>query len=475
MRDFKYIWVIGLVVTALIVVVPIVLFTTGQSEASDDPYAHLPPEIPHTDHTVLMTEPFESATEVTARCLECHEDAAHEVQDSVHWTWQADAVEVAWHDEPLSVGKANLINNFCIGIQSNYESCTSCHAGYGWTDADFDFSADNAENIDCLVCHDTTGTYVKGRGGYPVEGVDLLSVAQNVGVSSRETCGSCHFNGGGGNGVKHGDLDQSLINPPESLDVHMGRLDFECSTCHRTEDHQIGGRSISVSVDDANQVYCTDCHSDDLHADERINDHLDAVACQTCHVPAGARREGTKLFWDWSTAGNDWPEDPHAYLKIKGSFIYEENFIPAYDWYSGTAERYLLGDPINPDEITVINDPLGNIDDPDAKIWPFKIHEARQPYDTVYNYLLQPTTSGEGGFWSSFDWHQAFVLGSEATGLPYSGEYGFATTHMYWPQTHMVAPASDALQCTDCHGDEGRLDWTALGYFGDPIHWGGRE
>ncbi len=36
----------------------------------------------------------------------------------------------------------------------------------------------------------------------------------------RTNCGSCHFNGGGGNNVKHGDLDESLYNPTETTDVH---------------------------------------------------------------------------------------------------------------------------------------------------------------------------------------------------------------------------------------------------------------
>ncbi len=59
----------------------------------------------------------------------------------------------------------------------------------------------------------------------------------------------------------------------------------------------------------------------------------------------------------------------------------------------------------------------------------------------VYNYLLQPKTFGEGGFWTEFDWDQALRMGSEAVGLPFSGEYGFAETEMYWPLTHTVAPA----------------------------------
>jgi mono/diheme cytochrome c family protein len=60
------------------------------------------------------------------------------------------------------------------------------------------------------------------------------------------------------------------------------------------------------------------------------------------------------------------------------------------------------------------------------------------------------------------------------TGLKYSGQYGFAETWMYWPSTHMVQPAANALQCNDCHGSNGRLDWKALGYPGDPMVWGGR-
>ncbi|KAB2853378.1 MAG: cytochrome C, partial [Anaerolineae bacterium] len=55
------------------------------------------------------------------------------------------------------------------------------------------------------------------------------------------------------------------------------------------------------------------------------------------------------------------------------------------------------------------------------------------------------------------------------------GQYGFAPTTSYWPQTHMVAPAEDALQCVDCHGENGRMDWEALGYPGDPMMWGGRD
>ncbi len=473
MKNFKYIWLVGILVTLAAIVVPLLIFLPRDVQATDDPWAHVPVRPSHTDHTVLMEGPYENGSEITQRCLECHEDAAYEVMNTVHWTWESEPYYVEGYDEPVTIGKKTGVNNFCLGIQSNWEGCTSCHAGYGWEDAGFDFA--NPENVDCLVCHDNSGGYRKGAAGFPLEGVDLVAAAQSVATPTRENCGSCHFNGGGGNGVKHGDLDQHLYNPTEDLDVHMGRYDFQCVDCHQSDDHEIQGQGMSVSLGSDNRLVCTDCHTADLHEDARINDHVSTVACQTCHIPAGAIKDPTKVYWDWSTAGqDDIEENVHSYLKIKGSFVYESDFTPEYTWYTGVESRYLWGDSISTDGPTVLNPPSGDINDPEALISPFKIHRAKQPYDTVYNYLLQPKTYGDGGFWTEFDWNQALDLGSEATGLPFSGEYGFAETEMYWPVTHLVAPVEDTLQCVACHSDEGRLDWIALGYPGDPIEWGGR-
>ena len=381
---------------------------------------------------------------------------------------------VEGRDEPISTGKKTTINNFCIGIRGNWSSCTACHAGYGWEDETFDF--ENTANVDCLVCHDSSGGYLKSKSGLPAEGVDLLASAKSVALPTRSNCGGCHFRGGGGNAVKHGDLDDSLLYPDESLDVHMGRYDFQCIDCHQTTDHVITGRSITVSVDMQNQIACTDCHQETLHADARINAHTGTVACQTCHVPRVAIKEATKTHWDWSEAGDETREEnTHEYLKIKGSFIYEKNLKPEFRWFNGLADRYLLGDTLEAGDVTALNRPRGDISDPNARIWPFKIHIAVQPYDRQNNYLLQPVTSGQGGYWKEFDWDQALQLGAEVTGMDYSGDFGFTTTTMYWPQTHMVAPKTEALQCQACHCEDGCLDWESLGFPGDPIKWGSRE
>lgn len=470
------VWLTGLLITLGVIAIPVAIFWPQAPPVRDNPQAALEPTPIHVSHADIVQGPLDTPQQVTRTCLTCHPEAGSHLMATTHWTWESEPFEVAWRDEPVTIGKANQINNFCIGAQGNQKQCMSCHAGYGWEEgASYDFSVQ--ENVDCLICHADLGTYGKGEYGNPAVGVDLLAAARSVRAPQRENCGYCHFDGGGGNGVKHGDLDQSLIFPSESLDVHMGQLDLQCTACHTTQDHQILGRLVpdNVTIDPAEQVTCTQCHDEQLHADERISAHVDAVACQTCHIPSMAVKDPTKTYWDWSTAGQDLAEDHYTYLKIKGSFVYQTDFKPTYTWFNGNLSyRYLLGDPVDPTTPTFINRPAGSIDDPTARIFPFKVHVAKQPYDTINDYLLQPITAGENGYWTNFDWDLAFRLAEPITGVKYSGSYGFAETWMYWPTTHMVQPKEGALQCTDCHAENGRLDWEALGYPGDPMEWGGR-
>lgn len=431
------------------------------------------PEHSHLDHAAYFTQPFRTPQEVTRACLKCHPRAATGVMQTPHWLWLGDPVMVSGHAKPVRLGKRNVINNFCISATGNNVQCMKCHAGYGWADSSFDFG--NRESVDCLVCHERTGAYLKGDYGIPTPETDLLAAARSVGYPKRENCGVCHNYGGGGEGVKHGDLDSRLDNPSRDDDVHMGQLGFLCIDCHRTVEHRISGRAFSVSVEGANGVACTDCHRAPPHTDRRLNAHLAAVACQTCHIGTYARKVPTKLNWDWSKAGDpDRPEDPHHYLKIKGEFVYGQDLVPEYAWFNRTVDRYLLGDHLDSTRVTDLNRPRGDIDDPVAKIWPFKVHRGLLPYDRVYSTLLPPVTAGVGGFWHGFDWDEALRRGARASGVRFSGKYGWNRTAMYWPLSHGVAPKERALQCNDCHGEPGRMDWAGLGYGGDPIRTGGR-
>ncbi len=444
---------------------------------SDAPWQRVARPSPHVDHSQLIAGPFEDGPAVTRACLECHPNAAREVMQTGHWTWAGQKAKLPGRSELIQVGKANLINNFCIHAGPNIEKCSSCHAGYGWHDNTFDFTSETSqENVDCLVCHEQTGTYVKGNAGNPEKGVDLVAVARSVARSTRKNCGDCHFKGGGGDAVKHGDLDGSMYFPKERIDVHMGRAGLVCTDCHRTHDHRIAGQGMAANPDPLLRVHCTDCHNSEPHGDERLDAHTASVACQTCHIPRMAIDAPTKTYWDWSEAGQGGrKEDPHEYLKIKGSFKYAQNIRPEYAWYNGRAYRYLTGQPIDPTRVVHINYPLGGPRDPEAKIWPFKVHRGKQIYDKVHQHLLAPRTAGPGGYWTEFDWDKACRIGAQETGIEYSGQYDWAETAMYWPLSHMVQAKEKALQCTDCHAEQGILNWKELGYDGDPAFHGDRR
>ena len=431
--------------------------------------------------------PFTDGPSVTATCLECHEDAAHDFMKTSHWTWLPTQDVVGKGEVPL--GKKNTLNNFCIAVDSNWPRCTSCHAGYGWKDASFDF--DNPENIDCLVCHDQTGTYKKfpTGAGHPVykpkewqgkiwEPLDLASLARTVGKPNRANCGACHFYGGGGNNVKHGDLDKSLVSPALNVDVHMSAdgQDFSCQDCHTTENHDIAGNAIFASPSGYNHMACTSCHDGEVHEKRILNWHGKSVACQTCHIPTVAKVFPTKTWWDWSTAGTNGEAAKDQYgkpvwVKKKGSFKWEKDLVPSYSWYDGVSSQYLLGDAINPDGVTKLNKPQGNRLDPKAKIYPFKIMRGKQPYDKQARIIAVPKLFGKTGFWKNgFDWNDALAQGMKAVGMEYSGEYGFAETEAWWRLNHMVSPKDQALRCKSCHAKDGsgRMDWAALGYEQDP-------
>lgn len=445
------------------------------------------------NHAEFISGPLKTGPEVTRKCMECHEQETRSFMKSVHWTW---AKKQVVNGKPMEYGKKNALNNFCIALPSNWSRCTSCHAGYGWKDNSFDFT--KAENVDCLVCHDTTGTYRKfpSGAGHPVyagekkefpkgkvwEPVDLVKVAQSVGTPTRAACGSCHFYGGGGDRVKHGDLDSTLTEPTPDIDVHMGgKSHMTCNSCHKGSDHGIRGEAASVSVGSgARTMGCIDCHKSDVHKSVMLNRHAGKIACQTCHIPTFAKAKPTKVWWDWSTAGKDVkPEEikkdaygEKQYDKMKGDFVWNRDIVPSYSWYNGSVERVLLGDKIDPSREVRLSAPKGSRTDPNARIFPFKVMRGKQPYDSVNKTVavvnvFGPPTS-ESAYWVHYDWNRAIAAGMKAAGQPYSGTFGWIETSMVWPINHMVAPKEKALKCMDCHGSKGRLDWKALGYAHDP-------
>lgn len=459
--------------------------------------ANVPDNRSTADHSRFkeLQQDFKNGPEVTAACLECHTEAASQLHATTHWTWAFDNELTG-----QALGKKNVINNFCVATASNWARCTSCHIGYGWKDEQFDLSSET--NVDCLVCHETTGTYQKfptgaGHPNYepkewpPGSGKvrqppDLAAVAQSVGDPKRENCGACHFYGGGGDGVKHGHLDSSMAKPDKALDVHMDvdGLNFTCQTCHTTGTHEIAGsRYVTIATDDRgvvvpgqadqNRATCESCHSLTPHKGmqaARLDAHIDTVACETCHIPTFARGgRKTKMWWDWSTAGKKDENGQGLVIKDedgyptydfkKGDFVWEDNVVPEYEWFNGDIRYSLLEDKIDPSGVVPINTLGGAAGQPDSRIWPFKVMRGKQPIDAEQNVFGVPHLFGkdDAAYWKTFDWDAALVAGMAERGLQYSRKLGFVETEYYWPVTHMVAPGEDALACADCHSRDGRL------------------
>lgn len=456
-----------------------------------------------TDHSQLkaLQGPFKSGPEVTKACLTCHNTAGHQVMKSIHWQWETTSPTTG-----KKLGKKWAANNFCGSVLSNEPRCTSCHAGYDWKDKSFDFS--NQSNVDCLACHDTTGTYKKfgtdaghplyaDREFEPMEGPpgkklfkapNLTTIAQHVGTPGRANCGACHFNGGGGDAVKHGDLDSSLKNPSRELDVHMAKdgANLVCSDCHTFNSHQPSGsryaatakdpHGLDLPKDDHNRATCESCHSFAPHKDSKLNHHTNKVACQTCHIPEFARGGvATKTWWDWSTAGKMGADgkplfikDDHGHLKYsaaKGDFKYGENVRPEYKWYNGVVHQITITDKldglIDSQGVLDLNRVEGSAKDPNARIWPFKVMQGKQPYDPVNNTLVVNHVYGDDdtSLWKNYDYNKSIKAGMDYAGLPYSGKFDFIETRMNWFITHMVAPKDKAVPCQDCHtrASDGRL------------------
>jgi len=477
---------------------------TQPSDGNTPDANNTPPPTTKTRHERIFTEIIPGGYTGPGSCQICHSDKAADVLQTAHWKWRGtnvNIVDAGGAVIPGEHGQIDLFNAFYFSVAGNEARCAQCHPTYGNKDKTLDFAS--AAQMDCLVCHDTTGTYRKsatadGGGGTAavvVNGVEtpagpeqLKQVVYNVGTPTRQNCGQCHFYADGGDAVKRPDLPTALANPTAELDVHMGGQGFSCQACHTMRSHGIAGQSLhSVDEGDASPD-CMRCHGERPHratifVSGALNFHTSKVACQTCHIPAFARATPTRMEWYWDAAGdtsrtpaldqNGQPDyDPDF-----GRFVSGKNVRPVYRWFDGQWRRKIVNvndtyanagtatDPV------VLAEPAATINTPGAKVYPFKRFVGTQPADTVAHRLVVPhlfgAAAGSNPFWTKYDWAAAIAEGTAYAGQPYSGTYGFVNTVSYLAVNHEIAPRAQALQCFQCHGVPGFFE--ALGYAQDPF------
>jgi len=388
----------------------------------------------------------------TTQCLNCHGKIGDDVMTTAHWKWEGTVSGIKGFNGTIH-GKKDLLNNFCLAVPTNEGRCAQCHIGYGWGDKNFDFG--NPKNIDCLACHDQTGTYAKvptpNLANPPIVGgpdpkVDLQKVAQSVGLNQgvppRSTCVFCHARAGGDDNVKHGDISTRMgfakatdpaADPAKYLsrseDVHMGYDpvtkkggDMTCVECHKvkkdtqgnTLSHGIGG-FMYHSVDEGVMKDCTDCHSPSIHVGTSVEQIVTfaghaRLACQACHIPAIARKVATYVDWRWALAGSTTPPAACAaepkgvdakgalrvtYVQQKGCFTWGTNVRPELRFYDGQWNRIIVG--FNDKYTTTpvdLGSPSATYKDPAAKIYPFKKMTGNQVADKNNKTMLIPHLYG---------------------------------------------------------------------------------
>jgi hypothetical protein len=253
-------------------------------------------------------------------------------------------------------------------------------------------------------------------------------------------CLRCHLKAAGGPNFKHGEI------PSPGYDVHLvGGI--MCVDCHHTEGHKVAGGGYIIARDDIDyEVTCTNCHTEPVHSGDNaiINAHTARVACQTCHIPLIARDPAlpTQMTRDYTQPVLN--EANGLYGPKVGK---QGNVIPDYLWWNGWTKT--------PPE------PVGSIDDPSAKITPWKPMSVTAPFDAE---TKEPIYIKQGVYKIKGSLDAAVAKGVEASGQEYSGSWEPHTESMWFDAQHQVAPAAESLKCADCHVPEGRLNFAALGY-----------
>ncbi|MEN8243170.1 MAG: hypothetical protein ABFS17_14765, partial [Chloroflexota bacterium] len=202
-----------------------------------------------------------------------------------------------------------------------------------------------------------------------------------------------------------------------------------------------------------------------------------------CHIPTFAREFPTKTYWSWETAGDKEKGvvkeevggiTVDVYNFKKGEFAWEADVTPTYMWFDGEMYWATTGEEMDSSEIIKLAAPTAAMGAEGGKIFPFKEMLGRQPFDAGNNEMVVPFLMPSGEFaadayWKAWDWDLAATRGMAAAGSEFSGDLAWVDTVMYWPITHQVAPATEALGCTACHATDSVLDFAALGYSAEEI------
>ena len=393
-------------------------------------------------------------------CEECHPGKAREFLGTVHWKHASKVDNVENLDPKQEYGMKNRIYTMCNGNdivnnlkeipkspetgKTKFSGCNTCHPGNHLSDVGSGGKEAEAA-VDCLVCHSTDYDFrkrkpFKDEQGRVVMGQDRSTkAALAIGKPTAKNCMTCHETAGGGVLIKRG------FAFAKENDAHAAK-GMVCVDCHKTRNHKIPtGFDPNNWANDGVRVACTDCHGDKPHKDADYNRHTARIACQTCHII----RTGGAVAKDFTV----WEQGSDKFFEPTTLKKDANETVPVYAWYNKTVknEPHFIG-------------PKGSRKDGKSRIYPFKIYMGKAFYDKKSGQLLSmdfapPMATG--------DTRAGIESAARTMGLKNPSEVaknavpGWQT--IYFGSNHLVTKGK-ALNCINCHGINGVLNFRELGY-----------
>lgn len=398
-----------------------------------------------------------------ANCRSCHASQFSAMYGALHYQWQATAPDNI--NSTAFQGKINsAINAYCVNIAGNWGAqCGACHVGRGAQPVmTANPTTTQLDNIDCLMCHNEAYALARVRLSTTSLGAPagtaqatLDGYVRNVGKPTRKTCLKCHAYGGGGDGLKRGDVSSMLgATTDGNHDVHMAtsRGNLPCQACHKFVNHKVTGKGSDLqSTDHAAEIKCatSECHSTRQtggHSTTAVNKHITRVACQTCHVPVFGKGVATEMERDWRVRkANGHPSN-----------VVATNVKPTWKFWNRKTWNYLKGNNGRYNAATGAWETVqlqGSITgDTTNKLYPFKYKIAYQPVRTTGNMLITLDTNEYLNL--TGDYFKSVTQGLTLMGFPSTDAWTTVKADTYQMLNHTVADAQSTggvMVCADCH------------------------
>jgi hypothetical protein len=413
----------------------------------------------------------------------------NEVQLNVE---KLNTVNPEWKNNDIFTADADEWDQYC--------GTGGCHVGGGGLTP----NSGTADDIQCEACHD---------GPNPVPPTD----GQYRGDTS--CLKGCHITTTDGtvNGnlerLEGEDFIKRGMDFTTGHDVHAGNATFEqmakdagygnntCLLCHvpgsaPNADPKLGGLTHNFGrgwTTDTSFDYstmgtvraCNDpaCH-EGPHEDAILNKHTDSLECTVCH--SSKSNAGISVD-DWTQLTSDdiniGVDTENAYVQSK--HIFDEHDVKYYwrgkaggDWgpqLTVNDENYII--------YPFMNNPAAFRNDPDAQI---SVGNEFEMIIWVYADISDPSNIKMMGIDRDLLWaadrlgNQDYIVDEselEAIGFIKKGPYSLYLfdTYPVLSVHNINLDKNEAYSCMDCHNtNDGVLNFSALGYEGDPMKIGGR-